>query len=101
MISDGDYDAAAEQIHLFKRLGICRELAKLLSTTLNKTDISKYVDDSNIVASRERVREIQYLLLVLADALSSAMEHTTVPSNEVLVGMLEWCKEETLAELQK
>jgi hypothetical protein len=101
MSSDQDYDAAAEQVHLFKRLGICGELATLLSTTLKNTDISKYVDDSNIEASRERVREIQYLLLVLADALSAAMVHTTVPSNEALIGMLEWCKAEALTEHEK
>lgn len=94
MTSGDDYDAAAEQVHLFERLGTCRELATLLSLTLKNNDISKYVGDVNIQASRERVREIQYLLLVLADALSVAMVNSTVPSNEVLAGMLQWSKEE-------
>jgi hypothetical protein len=90
-----NYDAQAEQIYLFKRLGICHELAKILCSTLKNNDISQHVGNAN-TDGVSKVREIQYQLLVLSEAICAAMDHTKVPSNETLAATLEWCKEQLI-----
>jgi hypothetical protein len=92
MTSQKSYDAQNEQIYLFERLGVCRDLAAVLCVILKNNELSQYVDKADPEAGREKIREIQWQLNVLSEAISAALDNTKMPSNEVLLKTLDWIK---------
>ncbi|MGE8491723.1 MULTISPECIES: hypothetical protein [unclassified Comamonas] len=92
MTSQTSYYAQNEQIYLFERLRICRDLAAVLCASLKNNELSQYIDKADAEAGREKIREIQWRLNVLAEAISAALDNTKTPSNEVLLKTLEWVK---------
>lgn len=91
---DAEYNAQAEQVHLFERLNLCRELTRALCEELKNNELSQYCGDAS-TATVVKVRGIQWNWIVLAEQLHAAMENTKIPSNEDLAVTLEWVREQS------